>query len=201
MAVIIDIIAASVMAGFVTLLGLRVNMNIVNSHDSYSADVVVQESLVSLVQSIEYDFRKMGYRVEDPTQVILRADSNYISFRGDIDDNTVVDTVDWYLGGSVTSTPNPKDRLLVRKFRSGTTTMVSSALPGVTVFSLKYLNHKTQPPISLGQIWIVETTLRIESPWKVQDRSVEEQSYGLWSYSAAFWRQTRLASRNLKRHG
>jgi len=202
MAIVIDLIGSMILAGFVTLLGLRLNANISNSAQSYKADVIVQENLVSLVQSIEYDFRKMGYRVQDPTQVILRADSDHITFRGDINDNGVIDTVEWYLGGYVTSTPNPRDRILYRRLRPvASGTGLIGSLPGVTVFGLKYLNHEAMPPSTLGQIWIVETTLRVESPWKVQDRAVDAQDYGLWTYSAAFWRQTRLASRNLKRHG
>jgi hypothetical protein len=203
MAFVLDLIGSVILAGFVMMMGLRLNANLTNSNGSYRADVIVQENLVNLVECIEYDFRKMGYGVQDPTAVILRADSNAITFRGDIDDNGIVDTVEWYTGKLVTSTPNPSDRLLYRRIHPTTAggTSVAGALPGVTVFTLKYLNHESSPPASLGQIWIVETTLRVESPWRVQNRSVDEQDYGLWSYSAAFWRQTRLASRNLKRHG
>ncbi len=203
MSIILDLVGSVVIAGFVILMGLRMDSNLANSSGSYKADVVVQENLVSLVESIEYDFRKMGYRVTDPTTVILRADSNAITFRGDIDNNGVIDTVEWYLGGFITSTPNPSDRILYRKIHPTSTggTSLTGGLPGVTVFNLKYLNHEALPPTGLGQIWIVETTLRVESPWRVQDRSIDEQDYGLWTYSAAFWRQTRLASRNLKRHG
>jgi len=203
MSVLLDLIGSVVLAGFVMLMGLRLNANMNNSNGSYKADVIVQENLVSLVETIEYDFRKMGYGVTDPTKVILRAESTSIKFRGDIDANGVIDTVEWFLGGLVTSTPNPSDRILYRRIYPTSTGGVSltGALPGVTVFNLKYLNHESQPPAGLGQIWIVETTLRVESPWRVQNRTVDEQDYDLWAYSAAFWRQTRLASRNLKRHG
>jgi len=48
--------------------------------------------------------------------------------------------------------------------------------------------------------WIIETTLKVESPYKVQNQVNQEQSYADMGYAAAFWRQTRLASRNIKRH-
>ena len=203
MAAILDIIGSITLAGLVILMGLQTNTNIVNSNDSYKVDVVVQENLVSLVQTIEYDFRKMGYRVDDPTKVMLRADSTHISFLGDIDDNGVIDTVDWYLGSPVTTTPNPNDRSLYRKIlpAPATGSSITTSVPGVAEFAMKYLNQDGQPAQTLGQIWIVETTLRVESQWKVQDRAVLDQKYQDWGYSAAFWRQTRLASRNLKRHG
>ncbi len=203
MSAIFDIIASIVLAGFVILLGLRMNATVANSNDSYHADVIVQENLVSLVQSLEGDFRRMGYHVIDPTQVILVADSTHIRFVADMYDNGIIDTVDWRLGLPQTFTPNPNDRILTRTIRPAPAgySGILTSVPGVTVFSLRYLNQSGQPAISLGQIWIIETSLRVESPWKVQDREVLDQSYNLWGYSAAFWRQTRLASRNLKRHG
>lgn len=203
MAVVLDLVGSFMIAGFVLMMGLRLNANVANSNQSYKADVIVQESLVSLVQSVEFDFRKMGYGVQDPTTVIRRADTTHIRFLSDVNNDGVVDTVEWYLGGPIVFTPNPNDKILYRKVSSptpGVSTLVGS-LPGVTKFWMRYLNQEGEPAEVLSQIWIVETTMRVESPWKVQDREVVDQSYGLWGYSAAFWRQTRLASRNLRRHG
>lgn len=203
MAVILDLVSSVVIAGFVIMLGLKMNATMSNSRDSYRADVDVQENLVSLVQSIEYDFRKMGYRVDDPTTVIRQADSSHICFLGDIDDDGIIDTVEWYTAGPQTATPNPHDVILYRKISPppATGSALISSVPGVTEFNMRYLNQDGQSAVTLGQIWIIETSLRLESPWKVQDRQVLDQSYDDWGYSAAFWRQTRLASRNLKRHG
>ncbi len=203
MAVILDLVGSIVIAGFVMMMGMRMNSTMVNSRDSFTADVTVQQNMVSLVQSIEFDFRKMGYRVDDPTMVIRIADSSHIRFIGDVDDDGVIDTVDWSIGGPATSTPNPNDKMLLRTV-SPSATMGGAAvigIPGITEFKLRYLNQEGKPAITLGQIWLVETTIRLESPWKTQNRDVLDQSYDDWGYSAAFWRQTRLASRNLKRHG
>ncbi len=203
MAIIIDLVGSIVIAGFVMMMGIRMNTTMVNSRDSFTADVTVQQNMVALVQSIEFDFRKMGYRVVDPTTVIKVADSSHIRFVGDVDDDGVIDTVDWRLGGPAESSPNPNDRVLLRAVSPsaamGGATVVG--VPGITEFKLRYLNQEGNPALTLGQIWLVETTLRLESPWKVQNRGVLDQSYEDWGYSAAFWRQTRLASRNLKRHG
>ncbi len=203
MAILLDIVGSVVIAAYVLLMGVRMNATMVNSRDSFNADVTVQENMVALVQTIEYDFRKMGYKVTDPTEVILVADSDHIRFAGDVNDDGVIDTVDWKLGPPLTSSPNPNDRILYRTV-CPSATMGGSAvvsIPGVTQFKLRFLNQDGIPALTLGQIWLVETTIRLESPWKVQDRTVLDQSYDDWGYSAAFWRQTRLASRNLKRHG
>jgi len=53
----------------------------------------------------------------------------------------------------------------------------------------------------MGAIYIIETTLQVESPYRVQDQVITDQSYEDMGYATAFWRQTRLASRNIKRHG
>lgn len=202
MGVMIDLVGSTILAALVSLAGLRLNNNIANGTNSYRGDVLVQEDLVSIVQSLEFDFRKMGYNVDDPTTVIVRADSDHIAFLTDLEDNGVVDTVEWYAGRKITSSPNPNDRLLVRRTASptGDTSLVASA-PGVTKFGLRYLKQDGNPTSLKSQIWIIETTIRVESPWKVQDPMVLDQGYSEWGYSAAFWRQTRLAGRNLKRHG
>jgi hypothetical protein len=66
---------------------------------------------------------------------------------------------------------------------------------------MRFLNQDGGPPASMGAIYIIETTLQVESPYKVQDQVITDQSYEDMGYATAFWRQTRLASRNIKRHG
>ncbi len=65
----------------------------------------------------------------------------------------------------------------------------------ITIVSVKCTNG------SVALIRISRSSRNRVSTVCVQNRTVNEQDYGLWTYSAAFWRQTRLASRNLKRHG
>lgn len=202
MNIALDLVGSAIIAAMVLAMGLGLNVNIINGNDAYRADVVVQEGLVSIVQAVEYDFRKMGYNVEDPTSVILRADSDHVAFLTDLEDNGVIDTIEWYVSRLITSSPNPNDRLLVRRSAvPGAVASVAGSAPGVTKFGLRYLNQEGQPTAIKSQIWIIETTIRVESPWKVQGGLVLNENYSNWSYSAAFWRQTRLAGRNLKRHG
>ncbi len=202
MGIVLDLIGSAMFAAMLLLMGLELNINVSNGNDSYRADVVVQEGLVSIVQAVEFDFRKMGYNVADPTTVIVRADSDHISFLTDLEDNGIIDTVDWYAGRLITSSPNPHDRLLIRRMaKPGSPPSLVGSAPGVTKFGLRYLNQEgVETPIK-SQVWIIETTIRVESPWKVQDPTIMNEKYQQWGYSAAFWRQTRLAGRNLRRHG
>jgi len=198
MTVFLDLIGSVVIASFVILLGLRLNQGITGSSNASKANLNVQESMVDIVRTIEYDFRKIGYNLKDPKTAIAVADSDHIRYRADIDRDGVIDSVDWFLGPKLTSFANPNVRVLYRQVNGGTP--VGAAL-GVTDFKLKYLNQDGGVPISLNQIWIIETTLKVESPYKVQDQIITDQSYENMGYAAAFWRQTRLASRNIKRHG
>ncbi|MBM2839515.1 MAG: hypothetical protein HW412_43 [Bacteroidetes bacterium] len=82
MAVILDLIGSAVLGAFVLLLGLRLNMTVAASTDAAKADLNVQESLVDIVQTIEFDFRKIGYGVTDPKTSIVLADTNRLVFLG-----------------------------------------------------------------------------------------------------------------------
>ena len=198
MSVMLDLIGSVVIAAFVILIGLQLNQTIAGNADASTANLNVQESMVDIVQSIEYDFRKMGYGVPETQLALIDTGQTHIKFRSDIDNDGTVDIVEWYTGPVITGLPNPNVRVLYRRVNGGTP--VGASL-GVTDFKLRYLDQDGGPPVSLGAIFIIEMTLQVESPYKVQDQIIAEQSYEEMGYAVAFWRQTRLASRNIKRHG
>ena len=198
MSIVLDLIGSIVIASFVILMGLRLNQSISGNADASNANLNVQESLVDIVRNIEYDFRKIGYNLPDPKNAIVVSDSNRIKFCADMDRDGTIDTVEWYVSAPIGGFPNPNIRKLYRRVNGEPP--VGAAL-GVTQFTLRYLNQDGGPAMFLSQIWIIEMTLKIESPYKVQDQVVSDQTYQQMGYAAAFWRQTRLASRNIKRHG
>jgi len=198
MSIAMDLIGSVVIAAYVIVLGLQLNQNILGNSDASKASLNVQESLVDIVRNIEYDFRKIGYHVTDPKTSIEIATPNHIRYQADVDNDGDIDHVDWYVGAPLTNLPNDSVRVLYRMVNNGTP--VGASL-GVTEFKLRYLTQDGQETSVLSQIWIVETTLRVESPYKVQDQILTDQSYNDMGYASAFWQQTRLASRNIKRHG
>jgi hypothetical protein len=207
MSVILDLIGSVLIAAFVILIGLRLNASIAGNADSSKANVNVQEAMVDIVRNIEYDFRKIGYGVPETQWAILDTGSTYIRFLADIQDaagehggpDGILDTVEWYTGPPlIGKLGNDSIRVLYRRINGGTP--VGAAL-GVTKFRLRYLNQDGGQPVSIGAIYIIETTLQVESPYKVMDQINQDESYEKWGFSTAFWRQTRLASRNIKRHG
>ena len=198
MSVILDLIGSVVIAAFVILIGLQLNKNIAGTADAAMANLNVQESMVDIVRTIEYDFRKIGYGLPETQTAIVDTGVNYIRFQADMDNNGTIDEVEWYTGPAITDLPNPKIRVLYRRVNGGPA--IGAAL-GVTDFRLRYLDQDGGTPTSLSAIYIIETTLQVESPYRVQDQVNLDQSYGEMGYATAFWRQTRLASRNIKRHG
>lgn len=200
MSVMLDLIGSVVIASYVILMGLRLNATIAGSADASMANLNVQESMADIVRSLEYDFRKVGYMVADPSKCIAVADTGRVKFYADMDRSGTIDSVEWFIGPPLTGLPNPKVRTLFRKYNEEDAGGAGGL--GVTEFRLKYFNQggAEVPPLTpslYSQIWIIEISLRVESPYKVQDE-VNTETVG---YAAAYWRQTRLASRNIKRHG
>jgi hypothetical protein len=200
MSVMLDLIGSMIIAGFVILMGLRLNETITGSADASMAGLNVQQSMSDIVQDLESDFRKIGYNVPDPRMSIGLADTGHIKFYADMYRTGTIDSVEWFVGPPLTTLPNPKIRVLYRKFNDEGA--LGAAGLGVTQFYLRYFNAKgdTIKPLDASrysQIWTIEISLRVESPYKVQD-AVNPENTG---FAVAFWRQTRLSSRNIKRHG
>ena len=204
MSLMLDLIGSVVIAGFVILMGLRLNETISGSADATMAGLNVQESMAELVRNLESDFRKAGYNVPDPTKTIVIADTSHIKFCADMDRNGTIDTVEWYAGPPLTTLPNPNVRVLYRNVTdtSGVWSGGGAAGLGVTQFYLRYFTQTGDSvrPLDVAnysKIWVIEIALRVESPYKVQDAVNTDNT----QYAVAFWKQTRLASRNIKRHG
>jgi hypothetical protein len=196
MAIVLDLIGSFIVAAFAILLGLRMNVTISEHLLSSTTILNVQEGLDNAVETLETDFRKIGYGVTDPRMAIEISQPTHIRFKADMDRNGTVDHVDLRL---VSYMNDYGDTLgaLVRQINSEMPIVIAGE---VMDFSLSYLTQGGTPADTTvkSQIWIIESTLRIKSPYKVTDQVVGSDRM---KEVEGFWRQTRLASRNLKRHG
>ncbi len=192
---LIDILGSTIVGGMLLMILLRLNEAATQNTYNYGADLIVQQSLVEVVQLLEYDFKKVGYcrdwtKIPDPTQAILLADSTRIKFLTDTDNDSNVDTMYYYVGlpDSLSGTPNPRDRMLYRVVNHDTP---GSANLGITQFRLSYFNAVSQqlsfPITNLSQIQTVQLSITVESSYAYAN-----------DYSKVFWRQIRLAARNLR---
>jgi type II secretory pathway component PulJ len=192
---LIDVLGATIVGGLLLLILWRLDDSAVENTYVYNSELMVQENLVSVVQLLEYDFRKIGYcadweKIPDPSKAIIMADSNSIKFETDINNDGNVDTLYYYLGpkSELSNTPNPNDRLLYRVVNNETP---RSANLGIVQFNLIYfdaLGNKLNFPITQpGEIYTIEINITVENPAAYDN-----------NYSTAFWRQIRLAARNLQ---
>ncbi|MFH1195241.1 MAG: hypothetical protein V1720_05990 [bacterium] len=195
---LIDIVGSFIIGGMVFLILLQLNDASVDNTFRHAGDLTVQQNLVSIVELLEYDFRKIGYcsdwtKIPQPWLSIILADSNSISFLTDVESNGIVDTMKYYIGPTSESvnTPNPRDRKIYRVVNSETPVGVNL---GVTQFSLMYfdsMNDTLSFPIAQpGQIYTIQVSLTVENVAAYGDNYDDDRN--------AFWRQIRLGARNLR---
>ena len=183
MGTILDLVGSAIIAGLLLMMLMSVNNNVSEFSILNGLSATAQENLMELASEVEYDFRKIGFRVSNPNTAIISCDSASISFRSDIDNDQTLDTVSYALGlpSQVTSTQNPNDRKLARQINGTATT---SSL-GLTIFRLRFFDADGNPTWTTSAIKGVEVVLQVESPFPVDT-----------TYARAFWR-TRIFPKNL----
>jgi len=192
---ILDIIGSVIIGGFILLILYRTNASATENTYNNGSDLIVQEDITTIVQILENDFRKIGYcedwtKIPDPTKAIIYADSSSIKFLTDTRNNGTVDTLYYYLGSvnDLPNTPNPNDRCLYRQINGGIPQGISL---GVTEFNMLYFgalgDTLSFPILTTGAISSMQITIRVEN----------SEAYDS-TYVDAFWRQIRLAARNLR---
>jgi hypothetical protein len=193
--VILDILGSTIIGGLLMMSLVRINGSAVENNYTGNGELIAQQNLATVVQILEYDFRKIGYcadwqQIPVPSQSIQLADSNRIQFLTDVDSDGNVDSLLYYLGptSELNQTPNPRDRFLYRVVNDETPVGVNL---GVTQFQMTFydvMGNKINFPIATpGEI----STMQI-------DLAVEDVAAYNEQYSKAFWRQIRLAARNLR---
>ena len=196
---LLDIMGSIVIGGMLFLILLRLNEAAVKNSFQYNGELIVQQNLVEIVKLLEHDFRRIGYcsdwtAIPDPSKSIIAADSSSISFLTDVNEDGIVDTLSYYLGplSELDHTPNPRDRMLYRTV-NGSNPLGSNL--GVTKFNLRYFDtfgNSIAYPIAVpGEINTMEINLTVEDVAAYDDPYVEND------YNSVFWRQIRLAARNL----
>jgi len=220
--VILDVLGSMIIGGILLLTLFRMNDNASRNTYNFSGELAVQQNLVTTVEVLEYDFRKIGY-CEDPAKLphpeedaILYADTSKIKFLTDVmvepyndpQGDGTLDTMEYHLGptSELPQTPNPNDRMLYR-----TVNGVGRAVNlGITIFKIRYYRDSLTAsgsttlaeilPNELPKIWTPG------SPTGISALQIDIQVENTASYDAAhnpfrqaFWRQIRLSSRNLKR--
>jgi hypothetical protein len=202
---LLDIAGSMIIGGILMTMVWRLSDASTEKTYNNSGELTVQQNLLTLAEMIEFDFRKIGYcntwaAIVDPrtnsefksTDAIFYADESSMFFYTDLDPyDGNLDSVFYYLGplSECSSTPNPRDRILYRVENDDQP--VASNL-GVTGFRMVFFDVNddtlTTPVTNRGFIKSIEINLTIENVAAYDEK-----------YTNAFWKQIRLASRNVSR--
>ncbi|MDW7679288.1 MAG: hypothetical protein SCK70_01890 [bacterium] len=154
-------------AGWVVLIALRVSFNSTEHSITTLQTLSTQQNIRVVSDIIEYDFRKIGHGLRNPFTAIYFADSSRIIFAYDKNPYAVYDSIRIeYTLQDAPSTPNPRDKILLRKLNSQNSTSVAL---GITRFRLRYYNYfgtELPTPVvadSLSKIREIEVSLTLES--------------------------------------
>ena len=197
---ILDIISSTVIGGVVILMMLTALDTAHKYFYAHTDDLIVQQNLASISATLEYDLKKMGFAIPETENIVLIADSTHLRYRGDVNRDFLPDTVEYYAGpvSELTSTKNPNDRFLYRKINS---LPAGGFIVGVvTAFKFDYLDQDgipvvTSNPADLIAVKMIRITMKVENPAVYGSNPNPTQD----EYRTAFWQQTRLVSRNLRR--
>ena len=91
----IGLIGSFIIGGIILLMLLSLSAYLTNKSHSTVMNEISQYSVTEFGNVIEYDFKKMGYRV-GVGNGILNTDSSSISFLADLDNDGTVDSVSYY---------------------------------------------------------------------------------------------------------
>jgi len=203
MQVVIDLIASTVIFGWLFLIALTTKT--ANNEDLQvnQGELLCQENLVELTKLLEYDFRKIGYckepdKLPNPALAILLADSSKIKFLTDLDltgsgPDGNLDSLYYYLGPAGTMPNNPNTRILYRVVNNQPA--YGSNL-GVTSFRLTYYNQFNDtiatpvPAAKLQTIYSVQISLSVQN---VVASALQETAPINQQFQTAFYMQRRLA--------
>jgi type II secretory pathway component PulJ len=206
---IFDIVTSTVIGGLLLLMALRLNAQAIETNAIYQGNLNLKEGLVALVDVVEYDFRKIGYcrdftKINPPNIAIVSADSNRIKFLTDIPANPndvgdgIVDTVFYYLGNVAVNPNNPRERQLYRIVNGQASTGWNL---GVTRFALTYFNALGDtipfPVTDPKLIYTLEVNLSLETPAPLTKIQYHDSTSAQEDFKV-YWKQIRLASRNLR---
>ena len=206
MQVVIDLIASTVIFGWLFIIGLTTKT--ANSEDlqTNQGELLCQENLVEVTKLLEYDFRKIGYckepdKIPNPTLAIHLADSSKIRFLTDLDLNGSgpdgnLDSITYYLGPPGTMPNNPNTCILYRVVNN--LNAYGSNL-GVTSFRLTYYDQNNKviaTPVradSLQFIFSIQISISVQN---VVASALQETAPINQQFQTAFYMQRRLATVN-----
>jgi hypothetical protein len=185
---LLDILGSVVIAGLLFIMMIR--LNLFSSQTSYSSDseLKLQQNTKTLVEILDYDLRKIGYR-NDGNSIML-ADSTHLIFKADIDTNGTVDDIEYFISDSTESagTANPSDIILKKTINGGD--LMSGSSLNLVKLKFTYLDQFSNkvPYLSssqYGDIKYIRTEMWLAGDDPIPDAYSEKSKYTLtyWEFT------------------
>ncbi|MEW6511062.1 MAG: hypothetical protein AB1428_08910 [Bacteroidota bacterium] len=207
--VVIDFLGASILGGTFLLTLLQFQAQNLQAKQQSHDDIVAQQNLMSLVNILEEDFRRIGYcadRANMTGPVVLCAGTDYIAFRTDLvtDENPEgdgeVDSVAYMLGPLQTMSANPRERMLYRRENDGQWQLSSLGVTHLEFRYHKYNDDTLSRPVATGrlrEITGIEVILRVENQFPF----VVPETVDSLNIVSVNWRQLDFELKNFGRGG
>lgn len=135
MSYLLDVLGSFAIGSLVLLMLFRFNQTMLNASNEKLIYNITQLHTVVASEVIEYDFYKIGYRV-DTSAVFLACEEDGVTYLSDFDNDGTIDTVEYSLGTieELQATENPYDMMLYRTVNGGNPEVVTT----VVDFELEY---------------------------------------------------------------
>jgi len=179
----IQLAGSFLIGGMVLLTILSMNIEILETSSINSLGTMAQENVMEIAAILDYDFKKIGHMVPRTTSALLSISDSTISFRSDIDQDTIIDTVAYRVGSpsETSSTDNPNDRYLYRSING---TEYDVAL-GITSWELDYFNENMGATSAVDSVRIIQISLEVGTMFGYNE-----------NYGRASW-SSQIAPKNL----
>jgi hypothetical protein len=182
---LLGVVVSIILFGFFILIVLALNQNIIKATYNSTFEKGSQQSIIELVDLLNFDFSKIGHQKLPPKFKPGSLDSTDIVWYSDIDNNGSLDSVTYTLGDIKESQlPNPEIRHLYRKINNNNPLQIGL---GIVQFKLTYFDSSmTQINYSqlnntagVNRIRSIKVQVRVESQYKYED-----------DYSSTYWEKT-----------
>jgi hypothetical protein len=182
---LVGVVVSIILFGFFILIVLALNQNVINATYNSTFEKGSQQSIIELVDLLNFDFSKIGHQKLPPKLKPGSLDSTDIVWYSDIDNNGSLDSVTYTLGDIKESQlPNPEIRHLYRKINNNNPLQIGL---GIVQFKLTYFDSSmTQINYSqlnntagVNRIRSIKVQVRVESQYKFED-----------DYSSSYWEKT-----------
>lgn len=184
----IGITTSFIIGGLLLLSILHMNITVSNNSMQTTMQMTSKNYTKAISETISADVQRMGFQVsgEEIRDVILKAESDEIQFKTDLNDDGSVETITWEMtSDEFSKSSNPNDYELVRTgpVKAGGPVDAKSVFPVVS-FEVTYFDTRNQPTSTIEDIDQIGIEIVTESPEAVTING------GNKNYGRSFWQRT-----------